>query len=202
MLGIALCGVKSWLTLQGAAKENLGMPHLKGIIETLCRRLGIGDCAFRVSAQAGAAEIFLKEACLGRAFSPDKGILDKLEIKNKQAVVAEIYLEKLIARACPERRFNPLPLYPAISRDLSIVVKEEISAQQVLDLLRAKAGALLEEARVSDYYRGKQIPPGFKGLTISCLYRSPERTLREEEVLPLQQAVLQALENEFGARLR
>ena len=56
--------------------------------------------------------------------------------------------------------------------------------------------------KIQDYYKGKQIPAGYKGLTVSCLYCSADKTLTEEEVEPLQSAVSALLERNFGARMR
>ena len=93
-------------------------------------------------------------------------------------------------------------MYPAVTRDVSRVVKDGAAAADMLKAVRQKAGSLLKEVRVVDYYRGKHIPEGFKGLTISCVYRAENRTLTEEEVSPLHALVLGVLKDDFGAQVR
>jgi phenylalanyl-tRNA synthetase beta chain len=68
--------------------------------------------------------------------------------------------------------------------------------------VRQKSAPLLKEAKVIDYYRGKQIPAGCRGLTISCVYRSEEKTLTEEETDSLHARVLEALTQRLGAQIR
>ena len=61
---------------------------------------------------------------------------------------------------------------------------------------------MLKESRIADYYKGKQIPEGFKGLTISCLYRLDDRTLTEAEINPVHTYIIEALVAKFGATMR
>ena len=95
-----------------------------------------------------------------------------------------------------------LPLYPGISRDISIILKEDISAGDLLKAIKERGRPLLKGARVSDYYKGKQIPAGYKGLTVSCIYRSQERTLTEDEINPAHSLICDLLKERFGAQLR
>jgi phenylalanyl-tRNA synthetase beta chain len=87
-----------------------------------------------------------------------------------------------------------LACFPKISRDLSIVLKEEVSLENVLREIKSVAGDLLEEAAITDFYRGKQIPAGHKSLTISCVFRSPQRTLSDAEIQPIQARLIQLVD--------
>jgi phenylalanyl-tRNA synthetase beta chain len=116
--------------------------------------------------------------------------------------VAEIYLSKIISLVSLDKKFSDLPVYPAIARDISVVVDKEVSADILLEEIKNNAGALLREVRIIDYYQGKQIPPGSRGLTFSCVYRSEEKTLTEEEINPIHSRILDALRNKFQAQLR
>jgi phenylalanyl-tRNA synthetase beta chain len=132
----------------------------------------------------------------------DKEILDSLDIKNKEVFVAELYLERLLPYAELNKKFVHLPLYPGISRDISLILKEEIPVGDILEAIQEKGRPLLKEAKVVDYYKGKQIPSGFKGLTLSCLYRREERTLIEAEINPVHSLVCTLLKERFGAQIR
>ncbi|MFA5096016.1 MAG: hypothetical protein WC478_01605, partial [Candidatus Omnitrophota bacterium] len=128
--------------------------------------------------------------------------LKELEIKNKEVFLLEVSLDKLLSFCRLNKRFIPLPRYPGISRDISFILKQEISVKDILAALKQKAGPLLREAKVADYYQGKQIPTGFRGLTLACLYSSPERTLTDAEVQPLHSLVCETLVHAFGAQMR
>jgi phenylalanyl-tRNA synthetase beta chain len=202
ILGIALCGTKSWLTEQGLVKEKVGFLHLKGIIEALFERLGIQDYSFKLSPDASSAEIDIGRQKAGLLIKLKKEALNLLDIKNEEVLAAELSLDKVFSAANLKKKLRALPVYPGIVRDTSIIVKEEVPAEEILGAIRAKAGDLLQEVRVADYYRGKHIPAGFKGLTISCLYRAPGRTLTEAEVNPIHSLVLSLLSEDFRAQIR
>ena len=87
-------------------------------------------------------------------------------------------------------------------RDISFVIKKENSLEKVTALLKEKGLPLLKDLKVKDYYQGKQIPEGYRGLTVSCIYGSSERTLVEEEIGPLDSLIRETLINTFGAKIR
>jgi len=199
-LAIALCGIKSLLLPQGLIKDAAGLLHLKGILEVLFERLGVRDYHF--SAKDNGSSIYVASEEIGLMAKLEKSALDKLDIKNKDVFVLEVSLERLLFFANLNKKFSRLSIYPGISRDVSIILKEEVLAGDILEAIRRQGGPLLVEARVSDHYKGKQIPSGFKGLTITCLYRSSERTLTEAEILPLHSDISSLLREKFAAQIR
>lgn len=201
-LGVALCGVRSWISGQGLITEEQGFLHIKGIIEALLARLGIKDCAFASGSGSGQAAIIVAGREVGRMQMLEPAISDTLDIKNKEVVTAEISLREVFLRADTERRFFPLSRYPSVVRDISFIIKEEVGVWELITALRKAGGALLSEVRVADCYKGRQIPAGFKGLTLSCSYLSEERTLTEAEISPLHAAMSEVLTRCFGAKLR
>jgi len=201
-LGIALCGIKPRLLEQGLIKDEVGLLHLKGILVVLFARLGIKGYSFDMPDSADAAVVRVQEEKIGVMEKLQKSILDRLDIKNKDVLVAEISLDKLLSYADLKKKFVHPAVYPGISRDVSIILQEKILAENILEAVREKAGGLLREVEVVDYYKGKQIPSGFKGITLSCFYRADERTLTEAEVNPIQASVVNTLKDRFGAQIR
>ncbi|MDD5731102.1 MAG: phenylalanine--tRNA ligase subunit beta, partial [Candidatus Omnitrophica bacterium] len=201
-LAIALSGTRSLWLEQGRAKEKMGFLHLKGVLEELFSRLGVKDYSFSLTGDPGRIEIILRKEKAGIMLKLKREALEKLDIKNKDVFAAEIAVDKILSCAVLKKKFTPLPLYPAISRDISVVLKDDIPVQRLLEVVRETAGPLLRAAEVIDCYKGKQIPDGFKGLTISCLYRSQDRTLTETEITPFHSAAQQALAEKFGIKLR
>ncbi len=148
------------------------------------------------------AAVNLGQQDIGFMANLEKNILTALDIKNKEVVVAEISLEKLFASINLSKKFVALALYPGISRDTSFVLKEGVKVEEIFQAIQEKSSSLLRQVNVVDVYQGRQIPPGYKGLTISCLYRSDERTLTEEEVNPMHVLVSKTLIEKFGAQIR
>jgi len=201
VLGIVLCGEKTMLLNQGMVREELNLLHLKGAIESVLKGLGISGYSFRTGS---AQDIILEKDSqqLGLLWQLPSRVLGSLDIKNKEVVAAEINLDKIFPLVNLRKKFTSLPAYPGITRDISLLLKNGIKIEDVLFAVRKQAERLLKEVAVVDFYKGKQIPSGYKGLTISCLYRSDERTLTEEEVNPLHSAILTVLQEKFSAQLR
>ena len=200
-LGIALCGEKSMFLESGLLKDKTGLLHLKGLLERLFTKLGVKVYDFRVLGGREAG-VYVGEDKVGFVSGLGKKPMDYLDIKNKEVFIAEVYLDKILSCANLKKKFKPLSLYPGINRDISFVIRQDIPAKDILEAVRQKAGPLLEEGRIADYYTGKQIPAGHRSLTVSCLYRSAERTLTDNEVNPVQEAICALLKERFGAKLR
>jgi len=201
-LALALAGSRPWFLSQGLIRDEVSLLHIKGIIEVILARLGARNYEFRPIGNLPAFGIYLEAQEIGQMRSIPKEALDQVDIKNKRVFVAELSLEKLLPYLRLKKQYAPLPSYPGISRDISIVVAEGIKINDILGAIKERGGPLLKEARVTDYYKGKQIPSGSRGLTISCLYLCDERTLTEAEINPLHSAVTSMLVDKFGVQLR
>ncbi|MDD4908392.1 MAG: phenylalanine--tRNA ligase subunit beta, partial [Candidatus Omnitrophica bacterium] len=203
VLGIVLCGMKPLLLEQGLIKDEASLLHLKGVLEVLFERLGVQGYRFEIPAGiTGEAGIFLGQDRIGTIRQVSGSILEGLDIKNKGVFTAELYLGRVLSGINRKKRFASLAVYPAISRDISFVIGEGLKIEDVLRALAQQGQPLLKEIKVTDYYKGKQIPAGFRALTVSCLYRLDERTLTENEVNPVHTSVLSALTEKFGAKTR
>lgn len=201
-LGIALSGTRTILLQQGLVKERLSAQHLKGIIEALFKRLGIKEYNFKPLDNPFEIEISAAGRKVGVILILDSRVLDNFQIKNKNVFAAEIYLNQILLGMDLNKKFVHLPLYPGIYRDISLVIREGVPAAEIISEVKEKAGLFLREAKISDYYQGKQIGEGFRGLTVSCIYRSDERTLTEIEINPVHAAVCAALTEKFAAKIR
>ncbi len=200
VLGIVLCGTAEIYLPDGTVKDTLGILHLKGIVESILTRLGISGGEFK---QAGnQVEVYLADKKIAELFNFSGKQLELFEIKNRQVAGGWIGLDALADSASLEEKYVKPPLYPGITRDISLLVKEQISVADLLRAIKQAASSLLAEAEVVDYYKGKQIPDGLRSITISCLYRSAERTLTESEVNPLHNRACEMLVSSFSAQIR
>lgn len=114
----------------------------------------------------------------------------------------ELDLERIIELAAREPETAQLSTYPAATQDLTLVVDAEVPAGDVLAVVQAGAGELLESARVVDDYRGTGVAEGQKALTFALRFRAEDRTLKAEEASEARLAGVAAAELAFGAKLR
>lgn len=189
-LGVALCATEAALVL-----------HLKGILENLFNKLGIKNFEF-IRQDEHKINLIIGAEQVGFTLDLSSQVRGNFDIKNKQVVLAQLNLERLFNHINLNKRFSGIPKFPAITRDLSLVIKDEISVKELLVAIEGKGAPLLRQAKVLDYYQGKQIPDGFKGLTISCIYRLDQRTLTEEEITPLHNEICALLKERFAIKLR
>lgn len=191
----------------GAAPEA-DVFHLKGLAETILERLGVEGARFR-PAQPPAyhpgrtAEIAVadREAPLGVVGELHPAVTEAYDLPGR-AVALELDLAGLLERARPVRPYRPLPRFPAVARDLALLVPDGVPAERVRETLVRAAGPLLESARLFDLYTGPGVPPGWRSLAYALVYRAADRTLTDAEVEAAQERVRQALARELGARLR
>lgn len=200
-LAIALCGANSFLTGQGLIKDSICLLHLKGILEALFNKLGVNSFDF-LPQDENKINIIIGQKQAGFMLDLSPQVLGSFDIKNRQVFLAQINLKELLNCINSGKKFLSIPRYPAITRDISFVIKDDLAVKDLLMAIEEKGAPLLRAAKVVDYYQGKQIPDGFKGLTISCVYRLDGRTLTEEEVVPLHNAACSLLEERFGIKLR
>ncbi|MGD0336106.1 MAG: phenylalanine--tRNA ligase subunit beta [Candidatus Omnitrophota bacterium] len=200
-LAIALSGIRPLFIEETVIKDKAGLLHLKGICEALFGKLGINKYEFQDSGN-GRVNISVAGENTGLLIRVASRISERFDIKNQDVVAAELSLEKAFVQSNFSRKFSSLPRFPAISRDISFILKDEIPIREVLAALEEKGKPLLAGACVTDYYKGKQIPQGCRGITVSCVYRLEERTLTEEEVNPVHSALRSLLEAHFQAKIR
>lgn len=115
---------------------------------------------------------------------------------------AEINFTKLETLLLPDATYSPLPKYPAVTRDLSIVCDEALTVAKAEDTITAAAGKLLRNIKLFDIYRGTNLGEGKKSMAFSLELRADDRTLTDADTEPVMTKVLSALEKECGATLR
>jgi phenylalanyl-tRNA synthetase beta chain len=98
--------------------------------------------------------------------------------------------------------YRRLPQYPAVERDLALLVPDGVPAQAVLDAIGKRGGNLLEEVSLFDHYRGEGVPVGARSVAFGLRFRSPDRTLKDKEVDRAVTAIIGFLKEELGVEPR
>jgi phenylalanyl-tRNA synthetase beta chain len=180
---------------------------LKGLIEDLLEVLQIRGAEFRsidtipYLHPRKTAEVVFGNEVLGVFGEAHPEVLGHYEIEG-EAYLFELDFEKMVEMAKEEKRFRPLPKFPAICRDLSLVVDDALEAKRVVEAIRSFDQPFVDEINLFDHYRGSPIPSGKKGVSYRIRYQAADRTLTDEEVNQYHEKVISRLKEIFHAELR
>lgn len=158
----------------------------------------------------GAAEIVVDGVAVGRLGPLHPDVSDALDVGLLPVQVVELDLRALGTLGKRTPRFVPIPRLPAVTRDVALVVHEDVVAGEIERVIRDAAGELCESVEVFDLFRGGAVPKEHKSLAFHVVYRDPKaatapseaRTLTDQEVDRRHEAVVTAARKRFGAELR
>ena len=186
-VAIALTGQRNALFWSGGEREaKFDLYDLKGLLEEFLEQFGLRGMNYARRPESTA--LFLESATvhLGRFQLGEFGqLLPPLarQYDLRDAVLlAELNLDLLLARRNPAKSFRPLAAFPAIRRDVAMIVPEATTHEAVLQAVKQAKPANLETAELFDVFRGKNVPPGQKSMAYAFTYRHAERTLTDGEV--------------------
>jgi phenylalanyl-tRNA synthetase beta chain len=179
---------------------------LRGVIEGLIKNMGRdADVVFRPStlvwAEAGA-EVMVNGEIVGIAGVVSEAVKRKFDLKEITPCAAELGLSEVSALCKEARQLKPIPRFPAIDRDLSIIVDEGTTWADIREAVTKKAPSELEEIRFVDIYRGRGIASGKKSVTLSLRFRDEDGTLTHDAVDAVQATIVGSLAECVKAELR
>ncbi len=182
---------------------------IKGAVESLLKALRIEGAAYQTPA-AGTAPYLLggAAAAVVAADGSPLGVLGALApevaagFNLKQSVfVFELAVSRLHAIIPPTITARPIPIYPSIARDITLIVPRDLAAEAVCRHIRNSGEALVEGVRIFDVFEGAPIPNEKKSLSVRVTYRSPEATLEDDAVNTIHQRLSAQLLEAFQAQL-
>ena len=121
---------------------------------------------------------------------------------GQRVYVAEINIDTVFENLNLTKSYNPLPKYPSTSRDIALIVKDEVFVKQIEDIIKANGEDLVESYKLFDVYKGAQIEEGHKSIAYSITYRSKDKTLTDEDVAKVHEKILSELSEKLNANLR
>lgn len=191
---------------------NADFYTLKGIIEQIFAELNIKDVEYiracdceifdeKYALHPGRSAVILKNGKhLGIMGEIHPEVQDNYELGVK-TYVAKLNIPELMETANEKITYRPLPKFPATTRDLSLIVDDEVPVAELEKAIRGAVGKILEKVTLFDVYKGKQIEDGKKSVSYSIFMRSHEGTLTDEQADSAMKKALKALAN-IGAKLR
>ena len=193
---------------------------LKGVIVELLRILGIQELAFFAESEYG---VYHPGRCAriavpslrgadedGAAEYDELGIMGEIHpdvaenygLDGLRIYCCELMFDSVIRHADTEMAYTPLPKYPSTSRDIALLVDEDMEVGKIEAVIRKEGKKILEGVKLFDVYRGKQVEEGKKSVAFALTYRDKDKTLTDEEVAEVHGKVLDALKEKLNAVLR
>ncbi|RKU21569.1 phenylalanine--tRNA ligase subunit beta [Candidatus Poribacteria bacterium] len=179
---------------------------IKGLVEGILEVCGIVDYTLQKTDTptfhpGRNAEILLGDRQIGTFGEAHPEVLENYDLPYK-AYLFEFDMEVLVDAAIFAKRFEPIPIYPTVERDLAIVVDKEVLSDMPTQLIYATGGELVKSVRLFDVYEGEQVPEGKKSLAYAITYHSATETLTDKAVNTLHDKVVKHLNQKLGAELR
>jgi len=183
--------------------EALGFFDAKGVVEGLLAHLGVSagfepgsDESLHPSKQAA---IVIEGKSLGVIGELHPKVADAFELSGK-VYLFELDLTALLTFTLGHELFQPISRFPAIVRDMALVLDSGVAHRQVQEIVTGFP--LVTEVALFDVYSGGQLPAGKKSLAYRVTFQSPSHTLTDEEVNKVQKQILDKLAKQLGATLR
>jgi phenylalanyl-tRNA synthetase beta chain len=199
-----LAGRKEWHT----GERPVDFYDIKGALEGILEGLGLSSCSFQregtppwYRAEA-SAQVLFRGVALGAVGELSPDVLKRFDIDGAKVYVFELDGTLLTDHAFPKTSFTPFARFPAVLRDVSLVVGKGVESARVQEIIEREGGELVESVALFDLYEGGKIGPAEKALAFRICYRSKETTLDGRDINKLHERVIEILGKETGARLR
>ena len=180
---------------------------MKGVVEEFFEKAGLHKAA-SYDPKAGKpflhpgrqANIIYDGEAFGYLGEIHPVVADKYGIGEK-AYVAVLDIPKVVENASFDRKFEGIAKFPAVTRDISMMVSKDILAGQIEAMIRQRGGKHLESLKLFDIYEGEQIKKGYKSMAYSLVFRAKDKTMTEDEITSAMKKVYNGLES-MGIELR
>ncbi|MEG6512490.1 phenylalanine--tRNA ligase subunit beta [Desulforamulus ruminis] len=179
---------------------------IKGVAEQLLDTLGLVGAEFNrhqdPSFHPGrCAKIEIQGELLGVLGELHPNVVENYELPGR-VMALKIDLQVLAGYPRPVKQYRSLLKFPAVERDLAVLVKQEVAAAHMLTIIQKAGGDLLRSVEIFDLYQGSQVPEGFKSVAFSMKFQAEDRTLTDQEVADKMQRIARSLSAQTGAELR
>ncbi|ALC08518.1 phenylalanine--tRNA ligase subunit beta [Lactiplantibacillus plantarum] len=194
---------KSW----GVAEQPVDFFQIKGIVAGYLKSLALQDAVSYVATAehpemhpGRTADIYVGDQLVG--FVGEVHPTTAKAYKIRETYVFELDLTALIALPKARQQYQPISKFPSITRDVAMLIDDDVTNATVVALINKKGGAHLRHVQLFDVYNGSHVPAGKKSLAYTLTYQDQNATLVDDDVTTAFEKVLTALTDELGAEIR
>ncbi len=208
-LGIVLNGEDEYRHLMN--KIPYGYAHVKGLFEAIMNLLAIDANRYRLVRVSDkfkelhpgrAAEIYIGKDLVGVMGELHPNMMKEFDLGKAPTAVLEINLSKLL-----EVRVSPIKVIPpsrfqTVERDLALVARKDISAQEIIKVIKQAGHNMIKQVDIFDVYEGEHVDLGFKSIALKIIYEDATKSFTSEEIANLEKGIINALEAKLSIKLR
>lgn len=196
---------KSWY----GKERSVDFYDIKGAVEALLKGLGLYGFVFKRDHTGTpgyepniSSCIYSSGSLIGQVGLVSFRTLEAYELEREEIYLFELDIQALLMELPKTKKFKPFAKFPPVYRDISIIIKRELEAHEILEAIKQEGGELMESVRVFDLYEGEKMDPSEKALAFRICYRSQQGTLDGDEINRLHDSVIDKIRQKTGARLR
>lgn len=208
-LGIVLNGEDEYRHLMN--KIPYGYAHVKGLFEAIMNLLAIDANRYRLVRVSDkfkelhlgrSAEIYIGKDLVGVMGELHPNMMKEFDLGKTPTSVLEINLSKLL-----EVRVSPIKVIPpsrfqTVERDLALVARKDISAQEIIKVIKQAGHNMIKQVDIFDVYEGEHVDFGFKSIALKIIYEDTTKSFTSEEIANLEKGIINALEAKLSIKLR
>jgi phenylalanyl-tRNA synthetase beta chain len=176
---------------------------VEGVIEIANPAMTVEFKPASIAWALAGAEIYMNGVSIGTAGVMKADLAKRFDLdRAAQICVGQLDFDSLFESLGPTVVVKPIPRFPAVRRDLSLILEEKIPWVQIMEVINAARPQELEKIEFVALYRGKPIPAGQKSVTVSLCFRDDDGTLRHEHVDEFEKTIFTSLQTKLGAQIR
>lgn len=180
---------------------------LKGVVDEFLKRLGIENIEYIAISDNSTfhpgrtANVLINGKNIGVMGEIHPDVLENYDMKVR-CLVGELDFETIVRESNLEKKYTHLPKYPSVTRDIALLVDNDIEVREIEKIIEQNSKDLVESIALFDVYTGDQVDEGKKSVAYSIVYRSKDKTLKDEDVVKVHSKILEKLEEKLNAILR
>lgn len=191
----------------GMYGDNIDFYVLKGIVENILEAVSVNK--YNIEKEKSnesyhpgrCANLKVGKDCIATLGEVHPEVLNNYSIE-KRVYLAEINITKIVKYSRNNKKYVEVPKFPAIERDIAVIVDEQIEVAQIENIINKKGKKLLEQINLFDIYRSEKLGENKKSVAYSLIFRDKKRTLNDEEINQTMKDIISELEKELNAELR
>jgi phenylalanyl-tRNA synthetase beta chain len=189
-------------------ERSVDFYDVKGAVEAFLISLGVDGFLFKRDLIPPyyhpdfSSQIHFGDSVIGHVGQILPGVMKSYDLESVIAYLFEVDMKALLEKMPEKKAFEPYARFPAVFRDISLIVERRVASAEVQKIIEGEAGGLIEAVKLYDLYEGGKLDPSEKALTFRICYRSKKGTLDGKEINRLHGAIINQIRQKTGGRLR